>query len=114
MILLDVGEDFVPALPAGFDVERNQMAVRRFEIQPVAIDAGAAIAQLKGRQSLPDIVPDLMAVARIDCVNGIRNHSIENTVDKQRRAAGANLSTALRQFSRTALKRGRCACPYFG
>ena len=55
----------VPALFAVLQVQRDEIAVGRFEVQPVSIDADAAIADVDAAFRLPGEVPDFAPGARI-------------------------------------------------
>ena len=42
------------------------MAIGRFEVEPVFINADAAIAEMNAAFRLPGVMPDLLAGARVD------------------------------------------------
>ena len=85
VLLPDVGNLLVPALLAGGRVERDEVAVRRFEKERVAVHADAAVADMDAAASTPEVMPDGPAGARIDGVCVVGGREIQHAVDHQRR-----------------------------
>ncbi len=73
-------------------VEADQIIVRRLHVEPVVPHAQAAVADVRAALGLPDVVPQLAAVARIHGPGVIGRGEIENAVDFQDR--GANIGVA--------------------
>ena len=66
ILLLEIGDFDVPALLAGARIERDQIVVGRLEVEVVVPHADAAAADMRAAARFPEVVPDLMAVARVD------------------------------------------------
>ena len=66
ILLLEIGDFDVPALLAGARIERDQIVVGRLEVEVVVPHADAAAADVRTAARFPEVVPDLMAVARVD------------------------------------------------
>ncbi len=83
---IDVADLLPPAFAAVLHVERDQEAVRRFEVQPVLVDRHAPVAQVIAARRLPLVVPELTARPRVHRPDVIGNGEIQHAVDQQRRA----------------------------
>ena len=83
ILLIEIGDLDVPALFAGFRVERHEVIVGRLEEQIVAPDAGAAIADMRGAARLPEVVPDLPAVERVERPHVVGRGDIQDAVHLQ-------------------------------
>src|SRR5579871_3482984 len=76
----------MPALLAGFGVKRDQIVIRSLHIQPVPVNPDAAVADVRRATSLPEVMPDLTAVASIHGPRVVGRGHIEDAVDLQDRA----------------------------
>ena len=85
VLLSDVCDLFVPALLAGLSVERDEIAVWRFEEEIVAVQADAAVADVDAAAGSPEVMPDRPARACIDRIRVIRGGEIQHAVHHQRR-----------------------------
>ena len=65
-------------------VERDQPAIGRHEVEPVAVHAEAAIAHQVAALILPAVVPDLLAGAGVERPGMVGNGEVEDAVDHQR------------------------------
>ena len=83
---IDVADLLLPALGAVLHVERDQVAIRRLEVQPVLVDRHAPVAQMIAARRLPLVVPELTARPRVHRPDVIGNGEIQHAVDQQRRA----------------------------
>ena len=59
--LIQIANRFAPAFLAVFQIQRNQIAIRCFDIKRIAQNAYAAIADVDRR---PDVTPDFAPRAR--------------------------------------------------
>src|SRR5262249_58535386 len=66
VLLSHVGDLFVPPLLAGLRVERDEVAVGRFDEEVVAVQADAPIADVDAAARPPEVMPDGPAAARLD------------------------------------------------
>ena len=64
-MLVEIRNDFVPTLLAGFRIERHQVIVRSFEIEPILVHPHSAIADVRAALGLPEVVPEDGAIAGI-------------------------------------------------
>ena len=83
--LVEVADLFVPALASVLDVQRHQVAVRSFVIQPVAINRRASIADVNPAFRLPDVVPDLASRTSVERPHVVRRGQIDDAIHLQRR-----------------------------
>ena len=81
---LGIGQFDVPAQLAVFGVERDQMAIGRFEVQPILVHADAALADVVALR-FAEVVPDDAAGARIQRPDVIGRREIQDAVDFERR-----------------------------
>src|SRR5207237_3061641 len=72
-----------PALPACLSIQADQMTVRRFKEQPVAIHADAAIPNRTAGVSRVLIVPQLAPRAHVRGPDVVRNREVQNAVYEQ-------------------------------
>ena len=100
ILLVEIGDLLVPALLAGPRVERDQVIVRRFHVQPVALHAEAAIADVRAALGLPEVVPEVVAVARVDRPGVVGRGEVEDAVDLQNRRADVGVAAADRRVAR--------------
>ena len=84
--VVHVADRFSPALVSILEIQRNQIAVRRFEVQPALVHGGAAISEMVAAGGLPAIVPDLPPRSRVDRPDVVGNGEVQDAVDLQRRA----------------------------
>ena len=75
----------MPALFAGFRVEADEVIVRGFEVEPIAIHAEAAAADVDAALRFPLVVPELTAGAGVDGPGVVGNGEVEHAVDFKRR-----------------------------
>ena len=85
VLALHAGDFLVPALLAGRRVEGDEIVVGRQEVQPLLVDADAAVADVIAAARFPEVVPDLTSRARIDGPHMIGRRQIQHSVDEQRR-----------------------------
>ena len=85
ILLFHVGDFNVPALRAILGVERNQVIVGRFEVQPVAVHAEAAVSDVDAAVRFPVVMPDLAAGARVHGPGVIGEREIQHAVHFERR-----------------------------
>ena len=83
--LRQIGDLLVPALLAGLRVERDQVIVRRLHEQVVVPHAQAAIADVGAALGLPEVVPQLAAVARIHRPGVVRHGEVQRAIDLRAR-----------------------------
>ncbi len=87
-----VGYFFSPALFAVVRIERNEPAIRRQKVQPVAVHAHAAIPYQVSALVYPVVVPQLQAGACIQRIHVIGNREVEDSVHQQRRGLDIGLA----------------------
>src|SRR5205814_5047895 len=66
VLTLHAGDFLVPALLPGGGVERDEIIVRREEVEPLLVQADAAVADVIAAARLPEVVPDLAARPRVE------------------------------------------------
>ena len=98
ILLGEIGNFLMPALFSGFRIEADQVIVRRLEVKRVVIHRHAAIADVRATLRAPKIVPESVAVARINGPGVIGSGKIENSVHLQYRSTNSD-----------AAKRHRCS-----
>ncbi len=101
----------LPALFAGARVEADQVAVRRFEEQPVAVHADAAIADGAAGVRRILVVPQLAAGARVGRPDVVGRGEVEDAVHHQRRRFDGDRGSAAAASSRSAAARGEARGP---
>ena len=90
----------VPALLAGPRVERHEVVVGRDEVEIVAPHRDAAVADVRAALRLPEVVPDLAAVVRVERPDVVGRRHVEDAVHRQhgaldlRRAADGDAAVA--------------------
>src|SRR5450759_1360232 len=67
VLLLHVGDFFVPPLFSGTCVEGDQVVIGGLKEEPVAIHSHAAIADVNTTPGFPGVMPDFAAGASIHC-----------------------------------------------
>ena len=82
--LVEIADGFAPRFLAVVDVQRDQIAVGRFEVEPVAVDADAAVAEMDAALGVPGVVPDLAAGAGVDGPDLVGDGEVHDAVDDQR------------------------------
>src|SRR5690349_3581593 len=82
--LIEVAYLLVPSLLPVLQLERNQVTVGSFEVQPVPIHADAAVTKVNTTSRLPNVVPDLAPGTRIHCPDVIRDREIQDAIDQNR------------------------------
>ena len=85
VLALHAGDFLVPALLARRRVERDEVVVGREEIQPVAVHADAAVADVDAAPGPPEVVPQLAAGARVDRPDVVGRGEVQDAVHQQRR-----------------------------
>ena len=87
---------FAEAFFAVLCVQRNEPAIGRHEVEPVAVHAESAIADEVAALVLPAVVPDLFTAAGVDGEDVIGDGEVENSVDFEgRRFDGGRAYAAL-------------------
>src|SRR6202040_2611271 len=76
----------VPALLARTGVERHEVVVRRDEEEVVAPHRDAAVADVRAALRLPEVVPDLLAVVRVERPDVVGGGDVEDAVHREHRA----------------------------
>ena len=84
--LIEVADLLAPALLAVLDPERHEVAVGRFEVERVAGDGHATVADVDAALGFPGEVPELAAGAGIDRPDVIGQGEIEHSVNHHGRA----------------------------
>ena len=79
-----VGDFFAPALLAVPGIEREEPAVGRHEVEPVAIHAEAAIADQVAAFILPAVMPEFFAGAGVEGPDVVGNGEVEDSIDHER------------------------------
>ena len=77
-------------------IERDEVIVGRFHEQPVAAHAEAAIADVGAALGLPEVVPELAAVARVHRPGVVGRGEVENAVDRENGRADVRTAAAAR------------------
>ena len=75
----------MPALLPRRRIEGHEVVVRRQEIDPVAVHADAAVADVDAAARLPEVVPDFAPGPRVDGPDVIGRRKVQRAVDHQRR-----------------------------
>ena len=76
----------VPALFAGPRVERNEIVVGGDEVEIVAPHRDAAVADVRAPLRLPEVMPQLVAVMRIERPHVVGRRDVQDVVDRENRA----------------------------
>src|SRR5262249_47946160 len=95
--LVQVADRLSPPLLAILQAQGDQIAIRGFEIEPVAEDADPAVADVGAALRLPGVMPDLAPRARVHGPHVIGEREVEYAVDLERGgldAAGAEAADA--------------------
>src|SRR5882672_754331 len=87
--LVQVADRLSPPLLAVLQVQGNQVAVRGFEIEPVAVYANPAVADVDTALRLPGVMPDFAPRARVYGPHVVGKSEVEQAVDLDRRALDA-------------------------
>src|SRR5271165_896587 len=87
ILLVEVGDLFVPAFLAGLRVQTHQIVVRRLHVEPVAIHSETSVSDVRAASGLPEVVPQNMAVARIRGPGIVGHREIKNPVDFENRSS---------------------------
>ena len=101
IILVQIANGFVPAFLAVTQVERYQVAIGSFEIEPVAIDTGAAIADMVAAVRRPQVVPHFAARTCVHRPGMIGHREVKDAVHlhRGRRDAPARRPASQRAIS---------------
>lgn len=83
ILLVEIRNDFVPTLLAGFSVERHQVIVRGFEVEPILVHTHATIADVRSPLGLPEVVPEDGAIAGVDGPRVVGYRDVEDPVHLQ-------------------------------
>ena len=82
----------MPAFLPGARIERDEIVVRRLEVQVVVPDRRAAITDVRAALGLPVVAPELAAVVSIDRNQFIHSlHEQPPILEQRRRAAAVSL-----------------------
>ena len=84
----------LPYLLAGFGIQTNQEIVGRFKEHTIMPDPNAAIANMRAAPRLPDVMPQLMSVARIERPGVVGGSDVERSVDHKYGAANIRCPVA--------------------
>src|SRR5262245_30367396 len=84
--LIQIANRFAPAFLAVLQIQRDQIAIRRFDIKRIAQNAYAAIADVDASLRFPDVMPDFASRARVNRPDVIGYREIHHAVDDQRRS----------------------------
>ena len=85
VLALHAGDFLMPPLLPRPCVERDEIVVRRQEIEPFLVNPDAAVADVIAAPRLPEVVPHLPARPRVDRPHVVRRRQIQHAVDEQRR-----------------------------
>ena len=94
VLLVEIGDFDVPALLAGPRIERDQVVVRRLEVEIVVPHPHAAAADVGASLRLPVVVPELAAVARVDRPRIVRRRDVEHAADLQDRSLDVGVAAS--------------------
>jgi len=94
VLKLLVGDLFAPALLAGVRVEGDKPSVGAHEVEPVAVHADAAVADEVAAVVDPIVLPEELALARVDGENVVGDGEVEDSVDQQRRGLDHRVADA--------------------
>ncbi len=86
VLLVEVGVLLVPAFLAGLRVERDEVVVRRDEVQVVLPETDTAVGDRRAALGLPEVVPQLAAITGVHRPRVVGRGHVERAVDHQRRA----------------------------
>ena len=86
VLLIEVGDLDVPAFLAGARVERHEVVVGRLEEQGVVPHRRAATADVRAALRLPEVLPELAAVARVHRPDVVGRGDVEDAVHLEDRA----------------------------
>src|SRR5262245_14712067 len=81
ILLVEVGDDLVPAFFAGPCIERDQVIVGRFQEQVVVPHSHSAIADVRAAFRLPEVVPQHASVTSVNGPCIVRSRDIEDSID---------------------------------
>ena len=79
--LVHVRDHFVPTLLTCFCVERYKVIIRRFHEQVVVPHSQTAIADMRAAFGFPEVMPELVAIARVQRPSVIRHCEIQGAID---------------------------------
>src|SRR3954470_13303473 len=85
VLLTEMRDDLVPALLSGPGFERHQIVVRRRHVEIVLPHAEAARRDVRAAARLPEVVPELAAVAGVDGPGVVGCRQIQRAVDHEGR-----------------------------
>ena len=98
VLLAVVGDRFVPALLAGFGVERYQVVLGHLKVEGVAVHGHAAIADVIAAPGRPDVMPQHRAVVCIHGPGVVGRRDVEDAIYLQDRAGDAWGATARTRY----------------
>jgi hypothetical protein len=84
--LIQIANRFAPAFLAVFQIQRYEIAIRRFDIKRIAQNAYAAIADVDAALRFPGVMPDFASRARVNRPDVIGHREIHHAIDDQRRS----------------------------
>ncbi len=84
--VVHVADLLPPALLPILEIQRDEVAVGRLEIQPVLVYRNAAVPEVVSACRRPLVVPELAPGTRVHGPDVIRDREVEDAVDLQRRA----------------------------
>ena len=84
--VVHVADLLPPSLLSVLEVQRDEVAVGRLEVQPVLVHRHAAVPEMISARGRPLVVPQLASRTRIDRPHVIGNGEVQDAVDLQRRA----------------------------
>jgi len=83
ILLREARRFLVPALPARPRIERDEVIVRRDEVQIVAPHRRAAVADVRAALRLPEVVPQLVTVVGVERPHVVGRGDVQHVVHHQ-------------------------------
>src|SRR5689334_3251325 len=77
--LINIGDHLVPALFAGFGIERNQVVVWGFHVEIVVPHGHPAVADMCAAFGLPEVMPEHAPVVCIDSPGIVGHGDVKRT-----------------------------------
>src|SRR6185436_308531 len=82
---LRVGDDDIPLHLAGVGIERDQMRIRRRQVDRILVDRGAAMADVEPLIRWVGVAPQLPRRSGVDRPDVVRTRDVDDAVDENRR-----------------------------
>jgi hypothetical protein len=82
---LRVGDDDIPLHLAGVGIERDQMRIRRRQVDRILVDRGAAMADVEPLIRRVGVAPQLPRRSGVDRPDVVGSRDVDDAVDEDRR-----------------------------